>query len=138
MVLLVIKIFKKKKTPKFQTCVCWNDFSRFLNREGRTKSQPLARKASSPLKSGSLRRDASLIIIFEKWMFTSQLSSTLLKIIRFSKLSILSGRKIFFFLSPKEMKFKHCALPASTDHNLCLSWHAAGSQIQSVAPNTCS
>lgn len=85
-----------KGTPKFQTCVCWNDFSRFLNRDGRTKSQPLARKANSPLKSGSLRKDASLIIIFEKWTFTSQLSSTLLKIVRFNKLSILSGRKVFF------------------------------------------
>lgn len=85
-----------KETPKFQTCVCWNNFSRFLKRDGRTKSQPLARKANSPLKSGSLRRDVSLIIIFEKWMFTLQLSSTLLKIVRFNTLSILSGRKVFF------------------------------------------
>lgn len=35
----------------------------FLNREGRTKSHPLARKASSPLRSGSRRNDVSLIII---------------------------------------------------------------------------
>lgn len=37
--------------------------SLFLKREGRTKSHPLARKASSPLRSGSRRNDASLIIM---------------------------------------------------------------------------
>lgn len=45
------------------TCCCWKDLSLFLKREGRTKSHPLARKASSPLKSGSCRNDVSLIII---------------------------------------------------------------------------
>lgn len=45
------------------TCCCWKDLSLFLKREGRTKSHPLARKASSPLRSGSRRNDASLIIM---------------------------------------------------------------------------
>lgn len=45
------------------TCCCWKDLSLFLKREGRTKSHPLARKASSPLRSGSRRNDVSLIII---------------------------------------------------------------------------
>lgn len=34
-----------------------------MKREGRTKSHPLARKASSPLRSGSRRNDVSLIIM---------------------------------------------------------------------------
>lgn len=37
--------------------------SLFLKREGSTKSHPLARKASSPLRSGSPRSDVSLIIM---------------------------------------------------------------------------
>lgn len=45
------------------TCCCWKDLSLFLKREGRTKSHPLARKASSPLRSGSRRNDVSLIIM---------------------------------------------------------------------------
>lgn len=45
------------------TCWCWKDLSLFLKREGRTKSHPLARKANSPLRSGSRRNDVSLIII---------------------------------------------------------------------------
>lgn len=45
------------------TCCCWKDLSLFLKREGRTKSHPLARKANSPLRSGSRRNDVSLIII---------------------------------------------------------------------------
>lgn len=45
------------------TCCCWKDLSLFLKREGSTKSHPLARKASSPLRSGSRRNDVSLIIM---------------------------------------------------------------------------
>ena len=45
------------------TCCCWKDLSLFLKREGRTKSHPLARKASSPRRSGSRRNDVSLIIM---------------------------------------------------------------------------
>ncbi|KAJ8357103.1 hypothetical protein SKAU_G00198970 [Synaphobranchus kaupii] len=45
------------------TCACWKDLSLFLKREGRTKSQPRAKKASSPRRSGSLRKEVSLIII---------------------------------------------------------------------------
>lgn len=45
------------------TCCCWKDLSLFLKRDGRTKSHPLARKASSPLRSGSRRNDVSLIIM---------------------------------------------------------------------------
>lgn len=45
------------------TCCCWKDLSLFLKREGSTKSHPLARKASSPLRSGSPRSDVSLIIM---------------------------------------------------------------------------
>lgn len=46
-------------------CCCWKDLSLFLKREGSTKSHPLARKASSPLRSGSPRSDVSLIIMAE-------------------------------------------------------------------------
>lgn len=49
--------------PSVQTWACWKALRRLLNRDGRTKSQPLARKASSPPRSGSLRRELSLIII---------------------------------------------------------------------------
>lgn len=52
------------------TCCCWKDLSLFLKREGRTKSHPLARKASSPLRSGSLRNDVSLIIMVGAKMHT--------------------------------------------------------------------
>lgn len=45
------------------TCCCWKDLSLFLKREGSTKSHPLAKKASSPLRSGSRRNDVSLIIM---------------------------------------------------------------------------
>lgn len=45
------------------TCCCWKDLSLFLKREGSTKSHPRARKASSPLRSGSPRSDVSLIIM---------------------------------------------------------------------------
>lgn len=44
-------------------CPCWKALSLFLNREGRTKSQPRASSASSFLRSGSWRRDSSLILI---------------------------------------------------------------------------
>lgn len=47
------------------TCCCWKDLSLFLKREGSTKSHPLARKASSPLRSGSPLSDVSLIIMAE-------------------------------------------------------------------------
>lgn len=43
---------------------CWKDLSLFLKRDGRTKSHPRAKKASSPRKSGSSLNEASLIIIF--------------------------------------------------------------------------
>lgn len=49
-----------KQTP---ACPCWKALSLFLNREGRTKSQPRASRASSFLRSGSWRRDSSLILI---------------------------------------------------------------------------
>lgn len=44
-------------------CPCWKALSLFLNREGRTKSQPRASCANSFLRSGSWRRDSSFILI---------------------------------------------------------------------------
>lgn len=44
-------------------CPCWKALSLFLNRDGRTKSHPRASNASSFLRSGSWRKDSSLILI---------------------------------------------------------------------------
>lgn len=52
-----------KRGCKKPACPCWKALSLFLNREGRTKSQPRASSASSFLRSGSWRRDSSLILI---------------------------------------------------------------------------
>ncbi|KAG9349587.1 hypothetical protein JZ751_028035 [Albula glossodonta] len=44
-------------------CPCWKAFSLFLKREGSTKSQPRASRASSFLRSGSCRKERSFILI---------------------------------------------------------------------------